>query len=92
MADNHFNPNDANVPIIGAPIQAFEANVQVVALCKCRPDNKPFIIPTINAMCRCHHCGKTYLITSVTYNKANNTPLQATVGMAVMPSQPGVRA
>lgn len=54
-----------NVPIVGAPYEAYDVVVSVIVKCNCVPDNKPFILTSKTQMA-CSGCRKVYGIEPVT--------------------------
>lgn len=74
-----MQPSSMTVPIVGEPFETIDLLITAVARCKCAPENKPFLIPGVDAAKICSGCGNVYAITAVHYNRR-------VTGMASAPS------
>lgn len=59
----------ADVPIIGQQLEAHAGYVMATATCKCRPNNKPFLIQGVNSAEVCLHCRTAYAIVALQFDR-----------------------
>lgn len=74
-------PTHANVPIVGAAFEVGEATMCVVARCHCKPENKPFLIPSVDAAKICSECGNVFVIAETRYQRGRTHGLNVTVAI-----------
>jgi hypothetical protein len=58
------------VPIVGRPMVAHEADVWATVTCKCRPGNAPLLIRGVEALAVCRACRMGYGVIKVEFDRA----------------------
>lgn len=61
-------PNIADIPIVGQPCRVSQGEGSAVVTCNCKPDNPPFLIPSIHTAVMCHQCKAVYKIVGVNFH------------------------
>ena len=57
----------SRIPDLGAPCEVYMGDISVVFRCKCRPENRPVLLTSVNAAVLCAGCRGVYQIVQVEF-------------------------
>jgi hypothetical protein len=79
-------PSAKQIPILGMPMVVGEADCIATLTCKCKDDNTPLLIRSIQGIVICPYCKKTFAIMSVKFDRQTGQGMETLIGQFVIHS------